>query len=490
MASLAVPPELTASTTAALPHVNPHAERPLRVLQVGTVEAGGGAAAIAKALHQGFRARGCSSWQAVGQKTSADPEVFVVPDDDRLLWRAVGYTGVQRGLRQLAGRHPGRGWGLVRRTLRRVTHPAVWWQERRGIEDFEFPGSHRVLELAPAPPDILHCHNLHGGYFDLRALAPLSHRVPTVLTLHDAWALSGHCAHSLGCDRWTSGCGACPDLLLYPAVRQDATGENWRRKEAVYRQSRLYVATPSRWLADRVRRSMLAPAVADLRVIPHGVDLTVFQPASRVAVRERLGLPRDAAIVVLTAGSHYSVWKDRRTMSAVVEAMGARTASREIVFVALEGEGGAAIASRSRIRCVGHQSDPAALARFLQAADVYVHATRADTFPTAVLEALACGTPIVATDVGGIPEQVVPAGLDQIRARQVGAATGVLVAPRDAAGMADAVRTLIEHDASRRAMSENAVRDARRRFDRDRYVDEYLAWYRELSADWRSWANA
>jgi len=182
----------------------------MKVLQVATVETGGGAAAIAGALHRGYRARGCQSWQAVGQKTSDDTDVCVVPDDDRSLQRASGYVAVQRALRGMAARHPGQGWGLVRRTLRRAMHPRVWWEERRGIEDFEFPGSHHVLDLAPEIPDVLHCHNLHGGYFDLRALAALSHRVPTALTLHDAWMMSGHCAHSLGCDRWTSGCGACP----------------------------------------------------------------------------------------------------------------------------------------------------------------------------------------------------------------------------------------------------------------------------------------
>jgi glycosyltransferase involved in cell wall biosynthesis len=446
----------------------------LKILQVGTVETGGGAAAIAGALHRGYRARGCVSRQAVGQKTSRDPAVVVIPDDDRPAARASGYAAVQRALRGLAARHPGHGWGLIRRTLRRVTHPRVSREEREGIEDFEFPGSHHVLTLVPDAPDVLHCHNLHGGYFDLRALAPLSHRVPTALTLHDAWLLSGHCAHSLGCDRWITGCGSCPDLRLYPAVQRDATAENWRRKQAVFAASRLYVATPSRWLADRVRRSMLAPAMVDLRVIPHGVDLSVFKPGDRTALRAELGLAANAAVVLLTAGSHYSVWKDRRTMSTVVGTVSARMPGREIVFLALEDSGGPTIAAASNVRCVGHQHRPSDVARFHQVADVYLHATRADTFPTAVLEALACGTPVVASNVGGLPEQIVSAG----------EVTGVLVS--DASSMTDALIALLDAPATRRAMGENASRDARRRFDEQRQVDDYLAWYREICADWKA----
>jgi len=53
---------------------------------------------------------------------------------------------------------------------------------RLGREDFNFPGTHQLLRLLPGRPDIVHAHNLHGGYFDLRFLVPLSHQVPLILT--------------------------------------------------------------------------------------------------------------------------------------------------------------------------------------------------------------------------------------------------------------------------------------------------------------------
>ena len=83
----------------------------------------------------------------------------------------------------------------------------------------EFPGSHRVLDVTPAPPDILHCHNLHGEYFDLRILPELTRRLPVVLTLHDAWLLGGGCAHSVDCDRWRDDCGDCAQADLYSGSR-------------------------------------------------------------------------------------------------------------------------------------------------------------------------------------------------------------------------------------------------------------------------------
>jgi len=93
------------------------------------------------------------------------------------------------------------------------------------------------------------------------------------------------------------------------------------------------------------------------------------------------------------------------------------------------------------------------------------HAARADTIPTTVLEALACGTPVVATAVGGIPEQIE----DGI--------TGYLTPPGDAEAMAGRVVGLLEDEGLRQRMSEQAAEDARKRFDLERQAQEYLNWY-------------
>ena len=90
-----------------------------------------------------------------------------------------------------------------------------------GLENFNFPGSRGLLCLMSPRPGVVHCHNLHGGYFDLRFLPKLSARVPTLLTLHDAWLLGGPSAHSFGCERWTTGCGPCPDFTIPPAIPVD-----------------------------------------------------------------------------------------------------------------------------------------------------------------------------------------------------------------------------------------------------------------------------
>ncbi len=466
--------------------------RPLRILQVSASETGGGAASVAGSLTRGYRNSGCLVWQAVGRKTSDDPNVFVIPEDDGAFYRVTGYLALQRQLQEMASRSPGRGWGLLGRSLRLATRPRALLDQWRGREDFEFPGTYRVLDLLPARPDLVHCHNLHGGYFDLRALPWLSRQVPTMLTLHDAWPLSGHCAHSFDCDRWKTGCGECPDLSIDPAIRRDATAHNWARKRSIYAQSRLYVATPCQWLLDKVERSMLAPAIEQARVIPNGVDLSVFRPADKGSTRAALGISPDAAVLLVTTGHRGGMWRDHQTLRSAIGSIVARSGRPDTCVLVL-GDDAAVRTLRLRgaagtdVRSVGYQASPMAVARYFQAADVYLHAARADTFPNVILEALACGTSVVATAVGGIPEQIRSAPVDAVRDNaltRLEAATGILVPAGDAGAFADGVLALLAHSEARCLIARNAANDARERFDSTRQTDSYLAWYRTIIDDW------
>jgi len=442
-------------------------ERPLRILQVSTSDISGGAGKVATNLFLAHRARGHRAWLAAGHKRSSDPDVFQICDHADYGYWARLWLNLGNALSPLVGKLRGLGW--LRNQLHHIGQPLRlldWW---RGVEDFNFPGSQRILEIPPERPDVVHCHNLHGGYFDLRALPWLSQQVPVVLTLHDAWLLSGHCAHSFDCERWKTSCGNCPDLTIYPAIRRDATTYNWQRKRKIYAKSRLYVATPCRWLMHKVEQSMLAPYIVEARVIPHGVDLSVFHPGDRQAVRASLGIRQDARVLLFSAnGIRRNIWKDYQTMRAAVAQVAARLPKQRLLFIALGEDAPPEQIGQAEVCFVPYQKDPESVASYYQAADVYVHAARADTFPNTVLEALACGTPVVATSVGGIPEQVEEG------------VTGFLTPPGDAGAMATRTEQLLSDDALHQRFAAAAVESACRRFNLDRQANDYLAWYQEL----------
>jgi glycosyltransferase involved in cell wall biosynthesis len=164
--------------------VNGSAKKSLNILQVSTADRGGGAEKVAWDLFRAYSECGHESWLAVGTKKTDDPQVLCLNNDAyRSAW-----TRFWLSLRQ---QHDN---ALLLDRLEWIGEPSRKLKIRQGLEDFEYPATGQLLNMVPGRPDVIHCHNLHTGYFDLRALCDLSHQLPVVLTLHDEWLLSGHCA--------------------------------------------------------------------------------------------------------------------------------------------------------------------------------------------------------------------------------------------------------------------------------------------------------
>lgn len=438
----------------------------MNILQINTTDVGGGAAKGAWKLFEAYQRLGHRSILAVGFKKTEHPLVVEIPGAGsspryaNLLWKIHGR--LQPFEDKLPGAHP------TRDLLRTCASGESLTARLRGRENFNFPISHQLLNIVPSRPDIVNCHNLHGGFFDLRLLAPLSLQVPVVLTLHDAWLLSGHCAHSFDCDRWRIGCGQCPNLSTYPSLLRDGTAENWLEKKWVFEQSRLFVVTPSHWLMRKVEQSILEPI--NCRVIPNGVDLSVFKPGNKEHARNQLGISHEVDMLLYVGSSDPTdSFKDFLTLRDAVVNLPI-TGERKLLLLCV---GEKRLAEHYHHVAIVYKSsvtDEPQMALYYQSADILVHAAKAETFPTVVLEAMACGIPVIATSVGGIPEQV-----------QEGE-TGLLVPSGDAQALASSIHRLLTDASLRAKLSDQAISRARSLFDLDTQVDTYLSWYSSILA--------
>lgn len=441
------------------------------ILQVNTSDEGGGAEKVAYNLHRAYRSRGYLAWLVVGYKRTYDNDVLAILNDARRDWWARAWITVDNFIAPFIGH--GRTARRGRILLYLIGQPLRSLEILRGHEDFDFPGSWRILELVPESPDIVHLHNLHGGYFDLGVLPWLSREVPVLMTLHDSWLLGGHCAHSFECERWKTGCGQCPNLIICPAIHRDATAHNWRFKRNIYTQCELYVATPSLWLMHKVEQSMLAPAIVEARVIHNGVDLTIFYPGDRQYARAMLGIPQAAKVLLFVGNTTLNnPWRDYATLEQAVKQVAEGLPDERVILVCLGEEQEPKRIGKAEVQFIGYRNDPVSVAYFYQAADIYSFASKADTFPNTVLEALACGTPVVATTVCGIPEQIEDGF------------TGFLVTPGDVKAMAARIEMLLRNEDLRLQLGENAAEHARRRFDLNHQAKEYLTWYEEIVGAW------
>lgn len=255
-------------------------------------------------------------------------------------------------------------------------------------------------------PDIIHLHNLHGYYINLEILLTYlaESQIPTVCTMHDCWAVTGHCAYftTAKCERWKTGCYDCPQKKIYPASYLfDRSKINWLRKRELFRKVAMTLVSPSHWLADILRESYLG--VQNILVIPNGIDISAFCPTES-SIRDKLEIGNGKVILGVASG-----WGDRKGLPDFIELAKILNPQDRIILVGLTEEQKRSLpASMIGITRTNNEQELAAL---YSAADVFVNPTHQDNYPTVNLEARACGTPVITYDTGGSPES---AGKDAV----------------------------------------------------------------------------
>jgi glycosyltransferase involved in cell wall biosynthesis len=219
------------------------------------------------------------------------------------------------------------------------------------------------------------------------------------------------------------------------------------------------------------QESGLVDSIAETRVIPNGVDTDIFSPGDRAEARAALGLPQNATIVLFSARSaKSSPFKGFEVLEEALPLIARAGAVPDLLLVALGEDSPAAEIEGVPIRFVPFAKDAATVAMYYKAADLYLHPAVAENFPLAVLEAMSCGLPVVASDAGGIPEIVVDG------------VTGRLFPNRDAVALAEAAVAILS-DTSMRTKMASAGRDrVLSDYTLADQVDSYLEWYGELSA--------
>lgn len=448
----------------------------MTILQINSNDIKGGAASVTWKLHNRINAlKGFESFIAVKQKFTIDKNVLLIDNDlKRNIW-----FKIFNKISKLAIKY---SWFLSR-FFKKIANPKLFIYKELGKEYFDFKGLSIILKKIK--PDIIHAHVLHGDYIDIRYLAKISNSIPVVITLHDAWLLSGHCAHSFDCNKWTSGCGSCPDLTIRPAIKRDSTRFNWNQKKQIYSNASFIIITPCYWLMNMVNKSILHQAIIEKKVIPNGVNLDLFKPENKKEIREKIGINNNKKVLLFASnGIKNNIWKDFKTLKEAIKIISENT-NTEILLIAV-GEkldsikfGNCTIEFKSFVSEIE-------MVLYYQAADIYIHPANADTFPTTILEALATGLPVIATNICGIPEQV--KGLknnfiksDHFNTFEKNEATGILVNKNNPEEIAKAITELLFDDELRNILSQNARRDAEGRFDLDVQIENYLKIYKKIT---------
>lgn len=263
-----------------------------------------------------------------------------------------------------------------------------------------------VRHLKNTHPDIIHLHNIHGYFINYKVLFTFlrEFKGAVMWTLHDCWAFTGHCTHfePHACEQWKTQCQKCPALKDYPKSHLlDNSRLNFKKKKKTFNQvDQLHMVPVSDWLGNHLASSFLSTKKAT--VIKNGINLKLFKPNTGVAMYP------DKKIILGVA----SVWDKNKGLYDFIKMQELLKDDEVIILVGLNEKQIQAL-PKGMIG-ISRTSNLIELIDLYNNADCYMNLTHADSYPTTIMEAMACGTPVITYHTGGCTEMVKESGVGAV----------------------------------------------------------------------------
>jgi glycosyltransferase involved in cell wall biosynthesis len=419
----------------------------MKIVQVSNSDIQGGAARAAYRLHRGLIALQQESQLLTLEKRSPDPTVLKLenlpPDLDSL------------HLSQIQKRYIN--------------------QNRSPLSNTSFTLPYPGIDLTSIPADIINLHWV--AYFQ----SPITIRhlltsKPVVWTLHDMWAFTGGCHYSAGCTQYQQDCAACPQLNADP---YSLTAAILKDRLELLTHTPLVIVTPSQWLADCARQSRILKHQR-IEVIPYSLETDIFAPLDRPTTKQELGITNNPIALLIGADNGN---EQRKGFTELLQAL--QICLQNPQFQAL------ITAQKIQLWCFGIPNDQLTelnlplhsfgkitsdrhLQQIYAAADLFILPSLEDNFPNTMLEAMSCGTPVVAFAIGGIPDLV----KDKV--------TGRTVPIGDITAMAEAILDCVFDEALRSQMGHNSRQVMAENYALTIQAQRYLELYQDLIQQPRS----
>lgn len=412
----------------------------MNLLMLNAFDDQGGAAIATYRLHSGLRSIGIDSKLLVQKKGTDDYSVI----GPRARWKRMAVA-----LRPYLDRLPANFYPARQSSL----FSTAWFPD--GL----------ASEIAEMNPDIVHLFWLNAGFFRIETLKNI--RQPIVWTLHDMWPLTGGCHYDEECGRFQTSCGNCPQLNS--EKERDLSRRVWARKKESWREANMVVVATSQWLAQMARSSSLLGA-RRIEVIPNGIDVDVYKPIDKATARAAYNLPKEKCLILFSAFGAIS--DKRKGNHFLMEALKGllNTSLRDRIELVLVGASEPAQIPDFgfKVHYMGQLKDEVSQVLLYSAADVVVAPSVQENLSNTVMESLACGTPVVAFNIGGMP--------DMIEHRR----NGYLAAPFDVGDLAEGMAWVLADEMRHEELSANARKTVVERYSLPIVAERYQQLYKSL----------
>ena len=352
----------------------------MKIVHINTNDIAGGAGRAAFRLHTAMRADGIDSKMFVLNKFSQDNEFI----------ERVGKTKLTR-------LH-----AILKISKERFK---IWNYRPFGVFSIASSGFKLASKEVIRSADIIYLHWFNSGLLNIREVGEiLKLGKPVYWVLHDMWPFTGGCHHSFDCNRYIDSCGNCV-LLKKNSSPTDITTKVLAKKQKYWSSFKnLHIITPSIWLGRCASKSKLF-GLLNVDTIPNTIDMNMYSPMNKGDAREKFGLRPHTKVILFGAdagaNNPYKGWSymqealeniKKPNMEAVV--FGSILPQEIINCFPMP------------VKCVGSLKSDIALACLYSAADVFVTPSLVDNLPNTIVESMACNTPVVGFNIGGIPDLI------------------------------------------------------------------------------------
>lgn len=346
----------------------------MKVIHISYSDKIGGAAIAAYRHHEAMRMHGIDSQMLVAHKTQQDANINELTKSNMFIRKLIN-----------------------RVFLKCFNYYAVWSWNHFG---YNLLNNKEIQEA-----DVIYLHWINNYTLSLKAIERiLKLNKPVYWFMHDMWPITGGCHYALDCEKFTNHCYKCPmgHNKKGTFISKDLSYIQFNEK--IHRLSKyenLHFIAPSIWLAKQVKKSSIFKFKSVI-LAQNVLNTDVFVIRDQKEARKRLNLPIDKKLILFGADNLASPYKGWQILREALEQPIDHT---ECVIYGAD-RIDSDIAVGVKINSMGKISDIDTLIDLYNACDIFVTPTLADNYPNVVIEAQACGLPVIATPVGGVPEMI------------------------------------------------------------------------------------